>query len=79
MSSVAVILLTTATLHIYEYCVHRKIHPSIHHRLKPLILFMVTALEPIPIAIGRAAGYTLDKCPAHHRADIQGQQPHRKI
>lgn len=30
MSSVAVILLTTATLHIYEYCVHRKIHPSIH-------------------------------------------------
>lgn len=28
MSSVAVILLTTATLHIYEYCVHGKIHPS---------------------------------------------------
>lgn len=71
MSSVAVIY------YIFMNIVY--IGKSIHHRLKPLILFMVTALEPIPVAIGRAAGYTLDKCPAHHRADIQGQQPHRKI
>lgn len=75
MSSVAVIYYIFMNI-VY---IGKSIHPSIHHRLKPLILFMVTALEPIPVAIGRAAGYTLDKCPAHHRADIQGQQPHRKI
>lgn len=71
MSSVAVIYYIFMNI-VY---IGKSIHPSIHHRLKPLILFMVTALEPIPVAIG----YTLDKCPAHHRADIQGQQPHRKI
>ena len=27
-------------------------------------------LEPIPADIGRAVGYTLDKWPIHHRADI---------
>ena len=27
-------------------------------------------MEPIPADIGQAAGYAMDRSPAHHRADI---------
>lgn len=48
------------------------------HTLKLFFPLSVTAdplqshggLEPIPADIGRAVGYTLDKWPVHHRANI---------
>lgn len=41
-------------------CLKLSIHPSIIHR---------RGLEPVPAVFGWEAGYTLDKCPAHYRAN----------
>jgi len=53
---------------VAENCVvpNGRAEPSIHF-LYPLSIVRVAGwLEPIPVVIGREAGYTLDRSPVHH-------------